>query len=231
MIRQCSLANIIGDKSMKLLQSDQRTEHPELGKGYDETISERDMAYTLLSSRRRRNVLHALTQGGESTVSELSRQLAGWETGKPPEAVSSKERKRTYTALRQTHLPKLTKHGVIEYDANRGTVSLTTRGEEMRPYLYTPKGPVNVLFMTALAAILAGTTVLLLSWLGVPPFSLLTGYQLSVVTLTAFTLVTVAAYVQLGPKLGYQRAFHADTALGAKENAPAEKKHSTGDEE
>lgn len=196
---------------MKLLQTDRRTEQPELGNEYDETISDRDMAYTLLSSRRRRNVLHALTRGGESTVSELSRQLAGWETGKSPEAVSSKERKRTYTALRQTHLPKLTKHGIIEYDANRGTVSLTERGADLQPYLYTPNGSVSTLFATALTAVFSGTIVLLLSWLGVSPFSMLTGYQLAGVVLVAFTLVTVVAYVRLGPRFGYQRAFESDT--------------------
>lgn len=196
---------------MKLLQTDQRTERPELGDGYDETISDRDMAYTLLSSRRRRNVIHALRRGGNSTVSELSRQLAAWETGKPVDAVSSKERKRTYTALRQTHLPKLSKHGVVTYDANRGTVSLTERGEAMQPYLYTPSGSVSTLFTVAVTAVGSGAVVLLLSWLGVSPFSMLTGYQLSGVTLLAFSLVTVAGYVRLGPRFGYQRAFEADT--------------------
>lgn len=212
---------------MKLLQSEERTEQSETA---DETISNRDIAYTLLSSRRRRNVFHALSQGGDSTVSELSRQLAGWETGKAPEAVSSKERKRTYTALRQTHLPKLTKHGIIEYDADRGTVSLTARGKELEPYLYTTDGSVGALFVTMLAAVVSCTVVLALSWGGVAPFSLLTGYQLSAVTLVAFTLTTIVSYRQLGPKFGYQRAFDADTK-GAEQPVPASGKDVSVDEE
>jgi hypothetical protein len=40
---------------------------------------------------------------------------------------------------------------------------------------------------------------------------MLTGYQLSGVTLLAFTLVTITAYVQLGPRFGYRQAFQADT--------------------
>jgi len=176
----------------------------------------------LLSSRRRRNVLHALTREGESTVAELSRTLAGWETGKSPEGVSSKERKRTYTALRQTHLPTLAKHGAVDYDANRGTVSLTEHGAALQPYLYTPKGSVSTLFMTAATAMLSGTVALLLSWLNVSPFAMLTGYQLAGVMLAAFTLVTVTAYVRLGPRFGYQRAYEADTAPGSEENSPGE---------
>lgn len=198
---------------MKLLQTDQRTEDPTLGDGYDETISDRDMAYMLLSNRRRRNIIHALIQSGDSTVSVLSRQLASWETGKVLDAVSSKERKRTYTALRQTHLPKLAKHGVVTYDANRGTVSLTGRGEALRPYLYTPNGSVGTVFTMALTALGTALVVVVLSWVGISPFSMLTGYQLSGVTLLAFTLVIATAYVRLGPRFGYRQAFHADTNL------------------
>lgn len=205
---------------MKLLQTDQHTEQPDLGE--EETVSSRDAAYTLLSSRRRRNVVHALTRGGESTVAELSRQLAGWETGKDPESVSSKERKRTYTALRQTHLPTLAKHGAIDYDSNRGTVSLTEDGEELRSYLYAQDASVSTVFAIALTGVFSGTVVLLLSWLNVGPFAMLTGYQLAGVLLTAFTLVSVTAYVRLGPRFGYQRAFDADTAPGSKENSADE---------
>ena len=196
---------------MKLLQTDQRTVNPDLRVGYDETISDRDMAFTLLSSRRRRNVIHALTHDGDSTVSDLSRQLAAWETGKPPQGVSSKERKRTYTALRQTHLPRLAKHGVVAYDANRGTVALTERGEALRPYLHAPEESVSAVFITAVTAVLTATVVLLLSWAGISPFTMLTGYQLAAVSIGAFALVTVAAYVRLGPRLGYERAYEADT--------------------
>ena len=114
---------------MSSVQSTDRKTRQNVGNGLQGMFADRDAAFTLLSSRRRRNIIHALMHVDSSTVYELARQLAGWETGKTPEAVSSKERKRTYTALRQTHLPKLADHDVVAYDANRGTVSLTERGE------------------------------------------------------------------------------------------------------
>ncbi|WP_144427193.1 hypothetical protein [Halolamina pelagica] len=99
-----------------------------------DTSLQRDVAYTLLSSRRRRNALHALYDaGGESTVADLARQLAAWETDQTPTTISSKERKRAYTALRQTHLPTLAKHGIVDYEANRGTVRVTDRGGGSAP--------------------------------------------------------------------------------------------------
>lgn len=72
------------------------------------------------------------------SVSDLSRRLAAWENDREEGMVSTQERKRVYTALRQTHLPKLQSLGVIEYDADRGTVRPTPATAELRPYLRVP---------------------------------------------------------------------------------------------
>lgn len=179
--------------------------------GYDGDHTGRDIAFTILSSRRRRNVIHALCRDEVSTVSELARQLAAWETGKSPEAISSKERKRTYTALRQTHLPKLAHHGVVDYDSNRGTVSLTERGHELRPYLRVPKSSGVQEYQAAFISVLAGAVVTLLSWAGVAPFALLSGYQLAAVMTVAFSLVMLVAYLRSRTDKFERRAFRSDT--------------------
>jgi hypothetical protein len=172
---------------------------------------ERDVAYTLLSSRRRRNVLHALYEvGGESTVADLARQLAAWETAQTPSTISSKERKRAYTALRQTHLPKLAKHGIIEYDANRGTVRLTESGKRFRPYLWPPVEPRSSL-LVGVAAACSALLVAFLSWLGVVPFALLSGYQLAGVVTVAFGAVTVGFYIHYHPTRMNRHAKRRDT--------------------
>ncbi|NHX37537.1 MULTISPECIES: DUF7344 domain-containing protein [Halolamina] len=178
---------------------------------YDGDHTGRDIAFTILSSRRRRNIIHALCRDEASTVSELARQLAAWETGKSLEAISSKERKRTYTALRQTHLPKLARHGVVDYDVNRGTVSLTERGRELRPYLRVPKGPAVLEYQVAFTAVLASAVVSLLSWAGVAPFTLLSGYQLAAVVTVAFSLVTLGTYLRSRTEKLERRAFRSDT--------------------
>ncbi|WP_152529801.1 DUF7344 domain-containing protein [Candidatus Halobonum tyrrellensis] len=107
--------------------------------GDENSYVERDEIYTLLSNRRRRNVIHSLLDDGpESTIGELATLLAAWENGCPPDEVTSKQRKRVYTALRQTHLPKLAEAGVLAYDEDRGSVELTPAGSELRKYLWHP---------------------------------------------------------------------------------------------
>lgn len=180
----------------------------------EDTPLERDVAYTLLSSRRRRNVLHALYEAeGVSTVADLARQLAAWETDQTPSTISSKERKRAYTALRQTHLPKLAKHGIVEYDANRGTVRLTDSGRQFRPYLWPPVEPGSPFLVGAVAACSA-VVVTLLSWLGVAPFALLGGYQLVGVVTVSFAAVAIGFYVRYRPSRMNSRARRSDTEYG-----------------
>ncbi|MFC7097903.1 DUF7344 domain-containing protein [Halobaculum marinum] len=178
---------------------------------------DRDAMYSLLSSRRRRNVLHALVANdGTSTVSDLARRLAAWETGKPPEAVTSKERKRTYTALRQTHLPKLAEYDVVEYDVNRGTVALTEVGEELQPYLWPRRDIGEKYTRMALVAVLSGAVVTALSWLGVPPFALLDGYLLTATVTAAFGLVTIGMYLRTRPAVLSGSAHQSDTQYAAR---------------
>jgi hypothetical protein len=86
----------------------------------------RDETLEVLSNQRRRFVVHYLKRnGGRATVSELTDHVAGWENDKPSEAVTHRERKRVANALRQFHLPKMAEHGFLEYDAQRGTATLT----------------------------------------------------------------------------------------------------------
>lgn len=126
----------------------------------------RDEVFDVLSSRRRRNVIHALRDaGGETTVGDLSRQLAAWENDhEDVSSVSAKERKRVYTALRQTHLPKLDEVGVVEYDPDRGTVTLSHVATDLYPYLRVPElqrwplyyGSVAALALLAIGAAAVG---------------------------------------------------------------------------
>ncbi|MFC7046674.1 hypothetical protein ACFQH6_15815 [Halobacteriaceae archaeon GCM10025711] len=91
----------------------------------------------MLSSRRRRYVLHYLLQqeAGASELRELTMQLAAWENDTTVEEVTSKQRMRVYTALRQSHLPKMDREGVLEFDAARGTVELTEEASQLEVYL------------------------------------------------------------------------------------------------
>ena len=95
-----------------------------------------DDAFDVLSNARRRRVLIHLFEADEpATLAGLSRSVAAWENGIDEEGVTSRQRKRVYTALRQSHLPKMDRAGVIDYDTDRGSVELTDEAAELRTYL------------------------------------------------------------------------------------------------
>lgn len=91
--------------------------------------------FDILSNARRRCLLRYLHDEPECSVRELSRRVAAWENDVPPERVTWKQRKRVYTGLHQTHLPRLDKFGVVDYDCDRGTVRATDRIGLLEPYL------------------------------------------------------------------------------------------------
>lgn len=91
--------------------------------------------YDLLSNARRRYVLCHLMERSKASVRELSRRIAAWENDVEVSVVSSKQRKRVYTALHQTHLPRLDEFGVVEYDRDRGEVYARERLNIFEPYL------------------------------------------------------------------------------------------------
>ena len=51
--------------------------------------------------------------------------IAAWENDKDVVELEYADRKRVYTALRQTHLSKLDKRGVVEYESGWKTIQLT----------------------------------------------------------------------------------------------------------
>jgi hypothetical protein len=94
-----------------------------------------DDIFKTLSNRRRRHVLRYLRHiDGTVTIRDLSEQLAAWENGTTTAEVVPRERKRLYTALHQTHLPKMDALGIIAYDRDRGTVQMTDSVLEFDPY-------------------------------------------------------------------------------------------------
>lgn len=100
-----------------------------------------DTVLKVLSNRRRRETIRYLkSTGGESTVRDISRQVAAWENGVHPDAVKYDQRKRVYTSLHQSHLPRLAREGFIDYDRNRGTVSLTPDADDLQIYLEVVTG-------------------------------------------------------------------------------------------
>ena len=154
----------------------------------------RDEIFAMLSNRRRRWVLHFLKQCDEQRIDlrTLVDTVSSWEYDTPPDELPWKKRKRIYTALRQSHLPKLADAGVIEYDRNRGEVALTDNARTVRMYLeYVPEHDIPwsqcYLGLSVVAVTITG-----LAWHSVYPFAELSGMALAVILVAMFATTALA---------------------------------------
>ena len=103
-----------------------------------DTELSQDEIFAILSNPRRRYVLYFLNQHGEGIeLTDLAEHVAAWENDTTVEELSSKERKRVYVSLYQTHVPKLADHGLIDYDPDSGMVRPTETSRKVDQYLDT----------------------------------------------------------------------------------------------
>jgi len=80
----------------------------------------------LLSEPRRQMLLACLDGGGSQSVDDLARAIVARERGVDTADVSESQWRAVREELYQTHLPKLTATGIVEYDSMRGSVELAT---------------------------------------------------------------------------------------------------------
>jgi DNA-binding transcriptional ArsR family regulator len=173
------------------------------GSGDDGSLS-KDLVFTMLSNARRRHVIHYLKQRGERvTIRELSRQVAAWENGVETDDLDYKQRKRVYTSLHQTHLPKLDDAGIVDYDRDRGTVALGTGASELEVYMeIVPEKelPWSVYYLGLGVISLA---LVSLVWLDVFPFAGVPDAALAALVAVVFTAsAAVQTYYSGDVRLG-----------------------------
>ncbi|SIS17824.1 hypothetical protein SAMN05421752_11835 [Natronorubrum thiooxidans] len=105
------------------------------------SLSEGDI-YEILSNSRRRETIRHLSAVRDCSVSlrELSVAIATAETGQSPPPQTARESVRS--SLHQTHLPKLTELGVVNYDCDTRTVTLRDHARDVDRYMtvITPYG-------------------------------------------------------------------------------------------
>lgn len=97
----------------------------------------RDEVFGMLSNPRRRAAIHHMNDHPDELVQlrDLAEQLAAWENDVDRSAVTYKQRKRVYTSLYQSHLPKMDDLGIVEFDKHRGTVEATEWTLALHEYL------------------------------------------------------------------------------------------------
>jgi len=137
------------------------------------TLSNEEI-FDVLHNERRRHVLQYLRQnGGPVSLGDLASNVAAAEYDCTCEDVTSAQRKRVYTTLQQSHLPRMDDAGIIEYDEDRGVIETTPQTEELTVYLEIVPGgefPWREYYLSLGAISLAVVTVL---WVGVYPFTVI----------------------------------------------------------
>ncbi len=141
-----------------------RTDEPEL--------SQEDV-FDVLSNHRRISVIRYLQETeGPVELRDVVDYVTEREHAGSVGEVDYSQRKCVYTALRQTHLPKLDELGIVEYDKSRGEIRMADQAEQVRMYLeYVPENDIpwhaHYVGLTALSAGLLATT-----YVGIYPFDL-----------------------------------------------------------
>ncbi|UTF55456.1 DUF7344 domain-containing protein [Natronosalvus rutilus] len=158
----------------------------------DETLS-KDVIFELLKNRRRREVLAYLLEAEETvTLGELAEQIAAWENDTDINALSSDQRKRVYVALYQTHLPKMDDAGIVDYDQDRGLITLADNADLLVMYLDTDTHRRERWDRWYAAMSVVGAVVLAAGLLGVPGISAIPLSALAGVIVAAFLAVSFA---------------------------------------
>jgi hypothetical protein len=149
--------------------------------------------FQLLQNERRRYVIQYLRRhSGPVELGELATQVAAWEYDCDCPEISKKQRKRVYTTLQQTHLPKLDDVGIVAYDADQGIIERTPQTDELTVYLEIVPGrefPWREYYLSLGAVSLA---ILATLWGGIYPFTEISALVWA--TLLALVLTVSAAY-------------------------------------
>lgn len=159
-----------------------------------------------LRNLRRRYVVYYLNRhGGAVQVDELAQGIAAWEGGDGE--VTPAHRKSVYSALHQTHLPKLQAAGVVEYDADRSLVA--TSDQATRLDLRLASDPHTSVPWHRLYLSLAGVSLVVLVslWQGVHPFALISGVEFALLVIASFGLAALGHTYDL--RRWRRRAEHA----------------------
>ncbi|WP_425600868.1 DUF7344 domain-containing protein [Halobaculum rubrum] len=164
-----------------------------------------DEIFDVLANPRRRHALHAIAGEEDRTheLGDLSERVAAWENGIEVAEVSYDERKRVYTALQQSHLPRLDEAGLVEFDKDRGTVDATPALEDVEIYLDVVRGreiPWSEYYLG-----LSGVSAALLAavWVNAFPFTLVPDLGWFAFVVVAFTVSAAAnRYYSSDMKLG-----------------------------
>ena len=146
--------------------------------------------HDLLRNDRRRQVIKQLQEtGGVADLRTLARRIAEDETGESPPPKNI--RKSVYNSLHQSHLPKLDRWDVVEYDSRRKTVRLDAGARSLNRHMEitTRYGFTWGEYYRSVATV--GALTVLGAELGAPALSAIGSLLLSALLLAVIAVSTV----------------------------------------
>ncbi|WP_254763332.1 DUF7344 domain-containing protein [Natrinema marinum] len=161
--------------------------------------------FEVLRNQRRRYVLQFLKQDDRPVeLGDLAQQVAAWEYDTTLEGVTPEQRKRVYTTLQQTHLPKMDTAGILCFDSDLGVIEATERTRDISVYLEIVPGREfawRELYLS-LGAISCALVAAL--WLQIYPLTLLADLTWTALIAGTFTLTAAAhIYHERNMRLGH----------------------------
>ncbi len=175
------------------------THSPQLSKGE---------IFEVLRNQRRRYVLQFLKQDGNPVeLGDLAQQVAAWEYETTLEDVTPEQRKRVYTTLQQTHLPKMDTAGILRFDSDEGIIEPTDRTNDLNVYLEIVPGSEFAWRELYLSLGAIGCALVAALWLEIYPFTLVSELAWAgLLSLTVTIAATAHIYYERNMRLGQGEA-------------------------
>ncbi len=122
--------------------------------------------FSILKNDRRRRAIEILTDESEIDLPDLASEVAAYEA--EDDTDGDRHYRSVYVSFQQTHVPRLCKDGIIEYDERTKTVVPGLRFDTVARYLdhgnEAPRSDVWTLYISVVGAVL-----ILLSIIGIAP--------------------------------------------------------------
>ncbi|WP_238709375.1 DUF7344 domain-containing protein [Natronorubrum halophilum] len=161
--------------------------------------------FEVLRNQRRRYVLQYLKQDSRPVeLGALAQQVAAWEYDTTLEEVTPEQRKRVYTTLQQTHLPKMDQSGILEFDSDEGVIEGTNRARDISIYLEIVPGHEFAWRELYLSLGAISSALVAALWLDIYPLTLLSNLTWAGAIAVTFTLTAaVHIYHERNMRLGH----------------------------
>ena len=127
--------------------------------------------FEVLGNERRRHVIQVVREEESVGLADLAEAVAVREHGVDPDDLTRRQKKTTYSALQQTHLPKMDTAGVLTFDK---AASEVTAGDAIVEYtMYLDVVPSRGVRRSELYLYVAAAGVVVAAglWAALPPFA------------------------------------------------------------